>query len=134
MNTTQKNNILFIDDDTVAVAHSKSFLEKNLNVIVDIAHDGEKGLEMIATQRKLYDLVILEILVPKLNGVDLCESLCRNPKLRHIPVMLVSILPVSGGIFARSLKQHELFSMVRGVLEKPFTQEELVEKIVLLLS
>ena len=131
MHTT--NHILIIDDDQSIVRMSKEALEGS-GMSVDVAYNGKEGLDMLRTAHNPYDLVIVEVLVPKLNGVDVCEEMQRDQALAHIPVLLTSILPVASGAFQRSLKLHRVFSLVRDTLEKPYDALLLTSKVQRLLE
>lgn len=54
------------------------------------AEDGEKGLQLV--QESLPDLVLLDILLPKLDGFEVVKKIKTNPKTRYIPVIMVTAL------------------------------------------
>jgi two-component system cell cycle response regulator len=72
------------------------------------------------------DLVLCEILVPKLDGLALCRRIKANPETRHILVIVVSILAArarandagADGFLLKPLAQHRLIAMVQGLIEK----------------
>jgi DNA-binding response OmpR family regulator len=55
------------------------------------APDGEAGLNMAKTQK--VDLILLDILMPKLNGLDVLKGIKSNPALQKIPVIVLTNLP-----------------------------------------
>ncbi len=126
-------NILIIDDDQNLVRMSKDALERG-GMFVEVAYNGKEGIDMLRVAQKPYDLVILEVLVPKLNGVDVCEEMQRDSALSDVPVLLTSILPLSSGAFQRSLKLHHMFNLVRDTLEKPYDMLLLTSKVQKLLE
>jgi DNA-binding response OmpR family regulator len=110
---------LLVVEDEVQVA---SFLKRGLeaeNYAVDVAHDGEDGLLMASTED--YDLILLDILLPKLNGLDVLKALRERGK--RTPVIMVT---------ARG----DLGDRVEGLdlgaddyIVKPFAFEELLARI-----
>jgi len=52
------------------------------------AEDGEAGLQAINVQRP--DVILLDLMMPKLDGFGVIERLRSNPELRHIPVIVIS--------------------------------------------
>jgi CheY-like chemotaxis protein len=91
---------------------------------VELASDGEHALEQARTLKP--DLVMCEILVPKLDGLALCRQLKANPETRRILVLVVSILAAGArandagadGFLLKPLAQHRLIAMVQGLIEK----------------
>jgi class 3 adenylate cyclase len=57
---------------------------------VTIAEDGERALELM--RQEPFDLVLLDIMMPKMNGYQVLEYLNADPNLRHIPVIVISAL------------------------------------------
>jgi CheY-like chemotaxis protein len=91
---------------------------------VEVSADGHEALDKVRTRRP--DLVLCEILVPKLDGLALCRQLKTNPETRHILVVVVSILAAgprandagADGFLLKPLAQHRLIAMVQGLIEK----------------
>jgi twitching motility two-component system response regulator PilH len=78
---------LVVDDDpTQQLIISKLLSKVGLDVI--IASDGVEALEQI--QSKSPVLVILDILMPRMNGHELCQQLKANEKTQHLPVLMYS--------------------------------------------
>ena len=120
--------ILVVDDDqeiTTQVAH---VLTPELKCMVDIAYNGKEALDKMKKYEP-YDCIILALLIPKLNGIEVCRVMIREEKLKTIPVLLISVLPLSSETFKRSLKKFEEFRLVKEVLEKPFTDNDLLTKV-----
>lgn len=80
--------VLVVDDDRVI----QQLLEVNLELegyeVVATAADGREALEKIAELKP--DLVILDIMMPKMDGLEVCRRLKADPKLSKIPVILLS--------------------------------------------
>lgn len=76
--------LLFIDDDVVLISMLKEYAEQE-NFEVSVAHDGEAGVSMALSRS--FDLVILDVMMPKLNGI---EALRRIRAENSVPVILLT--------------------------------------------
>ncbi len=76
--------ILLVEDDK-QVADALSEALRDRNYVVEIAKDGGEGLELAKTFT--YDLIILDLILPKLDGISLCQQL-RNSGDRTLILML----------------------------------------------
>jgi DNA-binding response OmpR family regulator len=81
--------ILIIEDEEVLVRVLKEKFEEE-NYKVSIARDGAGAL-MIA-RRNLPDMILLDIVLPKVNGLDVLEKLKSDDELQTIPVIMISNL------------------------------------------
>ncbi len=82
-----KKTILLIEDYPNAVEVLKTRLE-NAGYRVLVAFDGSEGLRMAREQRP--DLIILDILLPKMNGYKVSRLLKFDAKYRHIPIIMLT--------------------------------------------
>jgi CheY-like chemotaxis protein len=84
--------ILVIDDNVqLQIAFKKVLL--NAGYSVELAGDGEEGLRV--AQAKRPDIIILDMLLPKMGGVDVLHALKENQSTAKIPVIALSGLPSS---------------------------------------
>jgi two-component system response regulator MprA len=91
---------------------------------VELAQDGQEALQKIRARKP--DLVVCEILVPKLDGLALCRQLKANPETRDVLVLVQTILAASAraneagadGFLLKPLAQHRLIAMVQDLVEK----------------
>ena len=118
-------HVLVVDDDKEIVEKIKITLMVNLHWDVDVAHDGKEALQKLKENTE-YDLLIIAILIPKLSGIEVCESMVHDEKLKKIPVLLISVLPLYSDTFRASMKKFDELSVVKGVLEKPFPVADLL--------
>jgi len=81
--------ILLIEDDTLLVNMYKAKLVSEGFEIM-IAHEGEKGLEMALKENP--DLILLDMMLPKLSGEDFLKKLQSDPEASKIPVLVLSNL------------------------------------------
>ena len=84
-----KKKILIIDDEKEMVQLETLRLEA-YGYDVAVAYDGEVGLAMARSQEP--DLVILDIMLPKISGYELCRLLKKDPVCGRIPIVLVSAI------------------------------------------
>lgn len=81
-------HVLLVDDDlTLSEMYAERLRSEGFTVTV--AHDGEAGLE---AANKKPDLILLDIMMPKMNGLDVLRQLKDNVELKHIPVILLTAL------------------------------------------
>lgn len=120
--------ILVVDNDINTVETIKAVIVTKTNYQVDIAHSGKEGLEKMATG-DMYDLLILDIMMPEMSGIDVCKVMVTDQRLKNIPILLISALPVFSQEFQSSLKEFEELKLIANVMEKPFTVDDLIAKI-----
>ena len=81
--------ILFIEDEPVLQKTFERALRAEGYDMIS-ALDGESGLKLAQTQNP--DLILLDIVLPKLNGFDVLKRLKRDPKTKEIPVIILTNL------------------------------------------
>ena len=82
--------ILIVDDSRfLRIANERALTRAGYEVIC--AADGEEGLRMATDQKP--DLVVLDMLLPKLSGPEVLRALRQNPETASIPVMVLTSLP-----------------------------------------
>ncbi len=114
--------ILVIEDEKKVAQFLKQGLEEE-RYVVDVAYDGEKG-ELIASTEE-YDLIILDILIPKKNGVTVLKEL-RSKRIQT-PILMLT---------AKSSTEDKVEGLDSGAddyLTKPFAFAELLARVRLLL-
>ena len=96
--------ILIVDNDKNTVEFLKASLISKVDYGIDVACGGEKALKMMKKNGK-YDLLILDIMMPKISGLDVCDLMIKDEKLKNIPVLLISALPIASTTFQESLEK-----------------------------
>ncbi len=81
------SRILVVDDSSMMRNALKAILEP-LKLKIEEAIDGQMGLDLALKNE--YDLIVTDVNMPKMNGVDLCRQLKKNTSTRGIPVVMVS--------------------------------------------
>ena len=107
-------SVLVIDDSPTITKVVQLVLTK-AGYAVDTAPDGEAGLAAVRAKRP--DLILLDFVMPRMNGYQFCRELVADPKLRDIPVVLMS---------AKGDQVGERFVKVMGIVDyitKPFSPE-----------
>lgn len=120
--------ILVIDTDDVNIDVLKTFLE-NLHFKVITANDGEEALEKV--ERDLPDLIIGEIMIPKIDGFQVREKLLLQSSTKNIPFIIISHLKNEDSInraaslnIAHYFKKPYMLSEVLGVIKNKIKGEE----------
>ena len=89
MAKAKPKKVLVVDDeDAVREIYKKEFTMAKFNVVV--AADGEEGLLKAAEETP--DLVLLDVMLPKMSGIDVLKALKQNPLTKEIPVLLLTNL------------------------------------------
>lgn len=117
-----KINVLIVDDCSVMRLMMKRTLKMSdisINKIFE-AEDGEKALEMVDTEK--IDLVILDLYMPVMDGMEVLETLRNRSVSKHIPILIVSTESNESMI-------EQIERLGSGFVHKPFTPEALREEI-----
>jgi len=121
--------ILIVDNDVSTVTTLRALLLSQATFDIDTAYGGQEGLDKMAANPD-YDLVLLDIMMPTVSGMDVCQAMMKDYRLREIPVLLMSsALPIPPGEFHQSLEKFSALSVVKGVIEKPFVIADLLAEI-----
>ncbi len=111
-------NILLVDDEKTLIKPLSTILKQN-NYSVDLAYDGEEGLELISSG--IYDLIVLDVMMPKLDGFSLLKII-RERKIDTPVLMLTAKGDVNDKIEGLNLGADDYIS-------KPFDTNELLARI-----
>lgn len=115
-----RKKILVIDDEEDLQKLLRIRLEQeNFNVV--IASDGDMGIKM--AEKDLPDLIMLDIMMPKMDGYTCLKEITNLPKTKDIPVLMLS------GKEEEKVKDLFIFQKISGYIEKPFELDNLVSKI-----
>ncbi|HCI05255.1 MAG: hypothetical protein UX26_C0002G0006 [Parcubacteria group bacterium GW2011_GWC1_45_9] len=117
----EKKTVLVIEDEPSLQEALKLKLGK-AGVEVFTASSGEEALEVLKTLRPT--LVSLDLLLPKINGLEVLRQIRQNPETANLPVIVVS---VSGG--NEKLRQAFSFNVVDYIIKSEYTIEEIVKKL-----
>lgn len=112
--------ILMIEDSKKTSLILKEVLEQN-SYQVFLEHDGVSGLA--CAKREKPDLILLDLLLPKVSGFEVCKTLKRDNSTRHIPIIILSTMYND-----ESVEKMKLLGAV-SFMKKPYRLEELLEEI-----
>jgi CheY-like chemotaxis protein len=122
-------NVLFIEDNVIEVMKMKrtiQFLE--LDHMLSMANNGEEGLKILENKSKLFDLILLDLNMPKIGGIEFLSLLKKNDHIEHIPTVILTT----------SDNQKDLEECYRlgvsGYVLKPLKYDDYVDKIKKVLS
>ena len=108
--------ILVIDDEAITRTTLAALLERP-NYRVEMAEDGVQGLELA---RKLNpDVILLDVMMPRMNGYDVCKSIREDPQIREVPIIMITALD------DHDAKLNGLMAGADDFLSKPFDSLEL---------
>jgi heavy metal response regulator len=110
--------VLVVEDEKKVARFIQQGLEEE-HYAVDVAHDGERGLQMAEAEN--YDLLILDVMLPKMSGIELVKTLRAKPKTT--PVLLLT---------AKTATEDKVAGLDSGAddyLTKPFAFEELLARV-----
>jgi len=121
-NQTQNNlhNILIVDDNPMNTELLKETLDQ-IGQDSIIAYSAKKALEIIITEK--FDLILLDIMMPEINGFELAQELRNNPKTADIPIIFISALAEISDIVKGINIAHY------GYITKPYNLEELKARV-----
>lgn len=118
--TTPDQDILVVDDEPKLVRVVQAYLERE-GYRVRTAADGSAALELVRRQRP--DLIVLDLMLPKVSGWDVCRSVRREPSSATVPIIMLT---------ARDAVSDRIVGLELGAddyLAKPFDPNELVARV-----
>jgi two-component system alkaline phosphatase synthesis response regulator PhoP len=113
-------NVLVVDDEPNIVLSLK-FLMEQKGYEVSIARNGKEALE--ALNKKLPDLILLDVMMPKPDGYEVCQKIRATPEWENIPVIMLTAK-------GREVEREKGLAMGADYyVTKPFGTQELVAKV-----
>lgn len=115
-----KKRIMIVDDDPDALAMMEKILTDEAVELVKVSNATEVGLK---AAQLVPDLILLDFLMPEINGFEVCKALRANELTRSIPIMAVTCLSKEDDI-------ERIFECgADEYLPKPFKMDQLLEKV-----
>ncbi len=121
-----KNKILIIEDDTFISDMYRMKLESE-GFNVRIAEDGKKGLEEV--NREKPDLVLLDVVMPRMDGFGVLQTIKEDPEVQDVKVVLLTNLGQK-----ESVEKGLELGALDYIIKAHFTPAEVVEKVKEILS
>jgi two-component system alkaline phosphatase synthesis response regulator PhoP len=112
--------VLVVDDNQQNLELLQAYLE-DVDCQAVPAHDGLEALEIIAKEPP--DLILLDVMMPKMSGFEVCKRIKNDPKTSDIPVIMVTALNEFGDI------ERAIDSGTDDFLSKPVNKLELLTRI-----
>jgi len=121
MNSTDtKHRILIVDDNQANRELLEAYLV-DLDCETAVAEDGQQAMEMTASFQP--DLILLDVMMPKLSGFEVCQKLKSDPKLKNVMVLMVTALNELGDI------ERAVDAGTNDFLSKPVNRVELIKRV-----
>ncbi len=120
MGRTARKKILLVDDEKDFLEVTSHYLG-SLGYQVQTAETGEKALSVV--QKDPPDLILLDIILPRMKGVEICANIKADPATSHILILFLTAIPTSDHV-ETMMKLGAV-----GYLTKPFRLEQLKEQI-----
>ena len=116
----QKPTILVVDDNQQNLELLQAYLE-DIDCLTIPATDGAEAMEIVAKQPP--DLVLLDVMMPKMSGFEVCKRIKNSPQTSDIPVIMVTALNELGDI------ERGIDSGTDDFLSKPVNKLELLTRV-----
>jgi len=116
----ERHKILVVDDEP-DIVEIVSYNLKKEGFVVSSASDGEEALSLIKTNH--FDLAILDLMLPGIQGVDLCRQIRSNPATERLPIIMLT---------AKSEESDRVLGLEMGAddyISKPFSVRELIARV-----
>ena len=118
-NLNHRKSVLLVDDE-VDLIQVLSMLLETRGYDVQVAYNGTEALQKVSSD---FDLIILDIVLPDVNGFDICRMIKEEEQTRHIPIIMLS---------AHALYKDKVEGLYLGAddfLSKPCEHEELFARM-----
>lgn len=120
-----KRSILLVEDDQVdAMTIRRSLQELNVTNTLDLAHNGEEALRLLRNpQYTLPCIILLDLNMPRMNGIEFLRVVKHDPQLKRIPVVVLTTS-------RNDQDRIESFNLgVAGYMVKPVDYRQFVEVV-----
>ena len=117
--------VLVVDDEP-SILLSLEFLMEQEGYDVHTATDGEEALQEV--HKKIPDLILLDVMMPKRDGFEVCQTIRANPEWKEIRIIMLTAK-------GREVDQEKGIALgADDYITKPFATRELVEKVRIVLG
>ena len=121
--------ILLIEDDTIELMKlNRAMLSLNMNHKVTEINNGEDALELLLNEEYYPDIILLDLNMPKINGIEFLSILKTNESLKFIPTIILTTSSNKKDLL-------ECYNIgIAGYVQKPLKYQDYIAKINILLS
>jgi len=120
VNTNPAFNILIVDDEPINIQLLGSVLKES-DYDVQFATSGEEALEWVNSES--FDLILLDLMMPTMDGYEVCEHIKNNSSLNAIPILFLS-----ASVSAKKINKGIEIGAA-DFITKPFNRVELLAKV-----
>lgn len=122
--------VLIVDDESGVLKMYSEYFELN-GIQVLKTNDGQAGIKLAKEQRP--DVILLDIIMPRYNGLDVLKDIKKDEELKNIPVFLLTNLPqessgekakalgASGYLVKAEYEPKMVLDVVKGAVKKPIS-------------
>jgi len=111
--------VLLVDDEKVSRMVIAKLLQR-CGYNATVAESGEEALELLAEDSKRFKLILTDVMMPGINGLELLKKIRENQDLQHVPVVMMSSQENAGTVFEGIRRGAEDY------LLKPLTMKEVM--------
>lgn len=114
------SKILVVDDSPVELTHLKQIIS-DAGFVALTASNGQEAIERARSEQP--QLILMDIVMPVMDGYQACRTLCTDPATKHIPIYFVS---------SKNQKADHLWAKMQGakaLISKPATREQVLDII-----
>lgn len=120
-----KKKVFLVDDDPDFVDAVRAVVEGD-GYECEVAYDGKECMERVAEVKP--DIIILDVMMPEMNGHEACQALKANPDTAHIPVILLTA--VASRVTSSTYTHRDMLeSEAEDYIPKPVEPEVLLGRI-----
>jgi CheY-like chemotaxis protein len=83
-----RKKILLVDDSTTALLMEQMILKNRSDIELIVARDGQEAVEKTLAESP--DLIVMDVVMPRMTGIEACRQLRLQDSTRHIPIILVT--------------------------------------------
>jgi two-component system, OmpR family, alkaline phosphatase synthesis response regulator PhoP len=129
------SNVLVVDDNSQNLELLMAYMEGLDNIAVSGATDGEEAMLRVRSENPP-DLILLDVMMPKMSGFEVCRQIKSNPRTRNIQVIMVTALNEVGDreraadcgtdeFLTKPVNRAELITRVKNLLQLRHLKREL---------
>jgi two-component system, OmpR family, response regulator MtrA len=118
--TGKQMNILIVDDDP-DIRELVAFKLRQMGYSVRVEKDGELGIAAAIQEQP--DLMLLDVMMPKISGIEMCRRLRENEATAHIPIILITAKTQEADV------ERGFAAGANDYIVKPFSPRDLVSRV-----
>jgi DNA-binding response OmpR family regulator len=112
--------ILLVDDDT-GLTQLLQLVFESRGFGVTLAYNGEEALEVL--EKELPEVILLDLMMPDVNGVEVCRQVRANPRMSHIPIIVLTAR------IGEEIQQEAMDAGATDYLVKPIRPSDLIRRV-----